>query len=138
MDPTVFPFMAYSLTSPSVSQVKLQSLAHYQLVPLLSAVPGVARPGQGGHTGEIEVQVDPNRLAAFHLTFGDVSKAISAANVLQSVGRLEDHDLLYLLMDNNTLQKLDDVQNIVLRGGPGGIVRLADVATVKNGTMPQF
>ena len=36
------------------------------------------------------------------------------------------------------LQKLGDVQRIVLRGGPGGIVRLSDVATVKNGTMPQF
>ena len=139
MDPTVFPFMAYSLTSSSVSQVKLQNLARYQLVPLLSAVPGVARiQVQGGHTGEIEVQVDPHRLAAFHLTLDDVSKAITAANVLQSVGRLEDHDLLYLLMDNNALHKLDDVQHIVLRGGPGGIVRLSDVATVKNGTMPQF
>ena len=138
MDPTVFPFMAYSLTSSSVSQVKLQNLALYQLVPLLSAVPGVARiQVQGGHTGEIEVQVDPIG-PAFHLTLSDVSKAITAANVLQSVGRLEDHDLLYLLMDNNALQKLGDVQRIVLRGGPGGIVRLSDVATVKNSTMPQF
>ncbi len=139
MDPTVFPFMAYSLTSPTVSQVALQRLAQYQLVPLLSAIPGVARiQVQGGHTGQVEVQVDPHRLAAFHLTIADVSRAVAAANVLQSVGRLEDHDLLYLLMDDNSLQTLHDVRNIVLRGGPNGIVHLADVANVVNGTAPQF
>ena len=38
------------------------------------------------------------------LTLDDLTKAITAANTLQSVGRLEDHDLLYLLMANNPLQ----------------------------------
>ena len=120
MDPTVFPFMAYALTSASVSQVKLQNLAQYQIVPLLSALPGVARVQvQGGDTAEVEVDVDPHRLAAFHLTLGDVTKAVGAANVLQSVGRIEDHDLLYLLMNANALHTVDDVKNIVVRGGPG-------------------
>jgi multidrug efflux pump subunit AcrB len=139
MDPTVFPFMAYALTSSSVAQVKLQNLAQYQIVPLLSALPGVARVQvQGGDTAEIEVDVDPHRLAAFHLTVDDVSKAIAAANALQSVGRLEDHDLLYLLLNSNALQDLANVQNIVVRGGPTGIVRLAEVATVTDGVMPKY
>jgi multidrug efflux pump subunit AcrB len=139
MDPTVFPFMAYALTASSVSQVKLQNLAQYQIVPLLSAVPGVARVQvQGGDTAEIEVAVDPHRLAAFHLTIDDVNKAITAANALQSVGRVEDHDLLYLLLSSNALQNLANVQNIVVRGGPTGVVRLADVATVSNGVMPKY
>lgn len=139
MDPTVFPFMAYALTSPSVSQVKLQSIAQYQIVPLLSALPGVARVQvQGGHTAEVEVDVDPYRLAQFHLTLADVSNAVAAANALQSVGRVEDHDLLYLLMSNNPLQNLQDVKNIVLRGSPAGVVRLSDVATVRDGVMPQY
>ncbi len=139
MDPTVFPFMAYALTSGSVSQVKLRTLAQYQILPLLSALPGVAAVQvQGGATAEVEVQVDPHLLAAFHLSVDDVSKAVAAANSLQSVGRIEDHDLLYLLLDSNALSGLDDVKNIVLRGGPGGVVRLSDVADVRNGVVPQY
>ncbi len=49
MDPTVFPILAYSLTSPTVPQVALRDLAQYRLVPLLSSIPGVARVSvQGG------------------------------------------------------------------------------------------
>lgn len=138
MDPTVFPFLAYALTSPSVSQVKLQNIAQYQLVPLFSAVPGVSRVQvQGGDTAEIKVDIDPHRLAPFHLTVDDVAKAVAAANRLQSVGRVQDHDLLYLLMETNAADSLQAVKDIVLRGGPAGVVHLSDVASVTNGVQPQ-
>ncbi|HTQ72273.1 MAG TPA: efflux RND transporter permease subunit [Acidocella sp.] len=139
MTPTVFPFMAYALTSPSVSQVTLQNLANYQLVPLLSGIPGIARVAvQGGDTGEVEVDADPRRLAAYHLTLDDLTSALAGANTLQSVGRVEDHDQLYLLMAANEMHGLDDVAQTVLRAGPLGIVHLSDVASVRMGVMPQF
>lgn len=139
MTPNVFPFMAYALTSPSISQTQLQTLATYQMVPLLSAIPGIARVQvQGGDTGEIEVDADPRRLAAYHLTLDDLTSALAAANTLQSAGRIEDHDQLYLLMAANALHGLDDVKQTVLRAGPGGVVRLQDVADVHEGVVPQF
>jgi multidrug efflux pump subunit AcrB len=139
MDPNVFPFMAYALTSATVSQVKLRDLAKYQIAPLLSGLPGIARVQvQGGDVAEVEVALEPQLLAAYHLTVAEVANAISAASVLQSVGRVSDHDLLYLLMDNNALRNLHDVQRIVVRGGPDGVVRLSDIATVRDGTVPRF
>jgi len=139
MTPTVFPFMAYALTSPSVSQVALQNFATYRLVPLLSGVPGIARVQvQGGDTGEVEVDADPRRLAAFHLTLDDLVNALAAADTLQSVGRVEDHEQLYLLMAANALRGLGDVRQTVIRAGPTGVVRLDDVATIRMGVVPQF
>ena len=139
MDPTVFPFMAYALTASGITPVRLQDIANTELVPLLSAVPGVARVQvQGGDTGEIEVRADPVRLAAYHLTLDDVGKAIAAAGALQSVGQVQDHDLLYLLMAGNPLQNVAGVKAIVLRGGPGGVVHLSDVADVRLGAVPQL
>jgi multidrug efflux pump subunit AcrB len=139
MDPTVFPIIAYALTSPHVSQVALRNFGLNQMVPLLSAIPGVARiQVQGGDTAEIQVQVDPHELAAFHLTLDDVERATAAANALRSVGRLEDHDLLYLLVETNAPTGLMDVKNIVVRGDATGVVRLADVATVSDGVAPKF
>jgi CzcA family heavy metal efflux pump len=139
MDPTVFPFLAFALTSPKLPPVTLQDIANLRLVPLLSAVPGVARVQvQGGGTGEIEVRADPARLAAYHLTLDDLTKAIAAADTLQSVGQLQDHDLLYLLMANNPLQSVTDVRKVVMRGGPDGVVRVGDVADVNLGAEPQL
>lgn len=139
MQPNVFPFMAYALASHTVSLVDMRNLAQYQLVPLLSGVKGIAHAQvQGGNTGEVEVAADPARLAAYHLTLTDLVNAISSAASLQSVGRVEDHDLLYLLLTNNTVHGVQDVQNIVLRAGPGYVLHLGDVAKVTLGIVPQF
>ncbi|HCP91846.1 MAG TPA: transporter, partial [Spartobacteria bacterium] len=96
MDPTVFPAIAYSLTSATHSLAELYDIAVYQLRPSLLAVKGVAKVGvQGGAIEEYRVTVDPAKLQSFNMSLSDVAKALSAANVLVAVGHLEDHDKLY-------------------------------------------
>ncbi|MHB8621989.1 MAG: efflux RND transporter permease subunit [Sulfuricaulis sp.] len=139
MDPTVFPVAAYSLTSKLESQVQLRDIAMYQLVPLLSAINGVARVGVlGGAQAEYRVDVDPTQLQAYGLTFDDVVKALSASNVLQAVGRLEDHYKLFLLLSDTRFQNIDQIRQTVLRSGENGLVQLADIATVHEATAPQW
>lgn len=120
MDPTVFPVAAYSLTSDKQSLVALRDLAQYQLVPLLSSVHGVAKVAvMGGNQAEYRVEVDSEKLAAYGLTFSDVAKAVSASNVLQAVGRLEDHYKLYLLLSDTRIRSLKTIEETVLRSGSG-------------------
>jgi CzcA family heavy metal efflux pump len=139
MDPTVFPVLGYSLTSESLSLVELRDLALYQLSPLLSTVSGVAKIDvQGGAIEEIRVTTDPARLAAYGLTIGDLSKALSGANVLTAVGRMEDHDKLYLLLTDTRLSDLAHIKDTVLRLGGNGVVRVADVAEVLPSAAPQY
>lgn len=55
MDPTVFPIISYALHSDTLSPVELRDLAQYQIVPLLAAVPGLARVDvQGGETARLK------------------------------------------------------------------------------------
>ncbi len=139
MDPTVFPVLAYSLTSDTLPLTAQRDIALYQLRPVLSRVNGVARIGvQGGLTEEIRVTADPARLHAAGLTFGDAARALSASNTIQAVGRLEDHDKLYLILSDTQFKTLSQIGQTVLRSGPGGMVRLADVATVRKGTEPNW
>jgi CzcA family heavy metal efflux pump len=139
MDPTVFPVLAYSLTSDTHSLVELHDIAMYQLCPLLSTVKGVARVGvQGGAREEYRVTVDPARLAAYELSLGDVAKAISAANVITAVGKIEDHYKLYLTISDTRFHTLNQIRETILRSGANGIVRLNDIATVSRGTVPQW
>ena len=139
MDPTVFPILAYSLTSTVESQTALYDLAQYQLRPLLSSVNGVARIQViGGAQEEYQVSVDPGRLMAYGLTVGDVAQALSAANVVTAVGRLEDNFKLYLAIADTRLKTIRQISDTIIKSGNTGIVRLDDVAQVSDGVVPRW
>src|SRR5476651_2560806 len=91
MDPTVFPIIAYSLVSSTLTPVQLRDLAEYQLRPLLSGVDGVASVQiTGGALEEYRVTADPARLAAYHLGSDDLLRTPSGALVrLADVARVE-------------------------------------------------
>ena len=139
MDPTVFPILAYSLTSATQSQTALYDLAQYQLRPLLSSVSGVARIQViGGAQEEYQVTVDPARLMTYGLTLADVAQALSAANVVTAVGRLEDQYKLYLEIADTRLRTIRQIGDTIIKSGNNGIVRLDDVALVSDGVVPQW
>lgn len=143
MDPTVFPVMAYSLTSRQESPSQLYDLARYQIRPLLSSVAGVAQIDvAGGAQEEFQVSVDPARLASYKLSLSDVARAIGANNVLAAGGRIEDHYKLYLVVATSPLTGYEDLKNLVISpaqaNGSTSIVHLSDIASVTPGTIPQW
>src|SRR5213080_1003189 len=139
MDPTVFPVIAYSLTSNSHSLVELRDLALYTLRPALSTVSGVARVSvQGGRVEEYRVTVDPDKLQSFKMTLAEVASALSASNVLVAVGRLEQYDKLYLVVSDTRFKKFEQIEHTVLRSNADGVVLLDDVATVEHSAEPQW
>ena len=139
MDPTVFPTVAYSLTSERLSLIALRDLAYYQLRPLLSTVTGVAKVAViGGDEAEYRVTIDPARLEAHGLTLDDVAKALSAANTISAVGKLEDHYKLYLALADSRFTSVDQLGETVLLRGPAGLLRVEDVAVVELATVPQW
>ncbi len=139
MDPTVFPILGFTLVSDRRSLVELRDLALMELRPALTPVAGVARVEVlGGAQEEIRVAVDPARLQARGLAMDDVAAALAAWNVIEAVGRVEDHFKLYLVMTSAPIASADDVAAVVLHAGPGGMVRLGDVAIVSRETVPQW
>ncbi len=143
MDPTVFPIVSYALQADSASgapsPVALRNLAEFQIVPLLSSINGLARVDvQGGETAEVEVEADPHRLAQYGLSLSDLSAALTAGNVLQAVGQLQDRAKLFLVLADRSPAGVAEVGATVLRSDPNGIVRVRDVATVRDGVVPQW
>lgn len=139
MDPTTFPIIAYGLTSDTRSLTALKDLARFEITPLLSSIRGVKRVDiQGGDTSEVHVLVDPHKLAAHGLAFSDVANALRNTGILASVGRLEDHDQLSLVIVDNSLMKIDQVRRVVVSGSANGIVKVGDIADVVPGSQPQW
>src|SRR6202035_2016693 len=87
---------------------------------------------------EVQVQIDPHKLDAYGLSESDVVAALTAANVLQAIGRLEDHNKLYIVISNSNLVETEQVRDVVLRSDAHSVVRVRDVAQVKDGTVPQW
>ena len=139
MDPTVYPIISYALQSDTLSPVALRDLAQYQIVPLLASVQGLARVDvQGGETAELQVEADPRRLAQYGLSLDDLSTALAGANQLQAVGRLQDRNQLYLVVADHSLGRIDAIRQIVVKNDAHGWVRLSDVASVRDGYVPQW
>ena len=140
MSPNVImPFVSYALISNKAPSAELRRLAQYQIAPLLTGIAGIRRVGVlGGETPEVQVTVSPQKLQAYGLTLSSVANAISQTNSLTAVGRIEDNDLLYLAISNNAFASVQSVGNVALRTGKDGLVRLADIATVAMGAVPQW
>jgi multidrug efflux pump subunit AcrB len=139
MDPTVFPVIGLSLRSKHRSLVDLRDRALYDLRPRLSAIRGISQVGVlGGRTREIQVLVDPARLSASGVTLEQVVQAVSMANVVEAVGRLEQDEKLYLLLSKTQLTDLDALGSVVVRQSDAGVVLLDDVANIRDAVAPKW
>ncbi|MES2151163.1 MAG: efflux RND transporter permease subunit [Pseudomonadota bacterium] len=139
MDPTVFPILAYSLVSGSLSPTELRDLAEYQVRPMLSAVNGISHIlVQGGAQEEIRVTVDPSRLRAADLALDDVTRALAGANIVSVVGRIEDHYKLFLVTSNARIAEAAQLRALTVRNSGGALIRLGDVASVEQSVLPEW
>lgn len=139
MDPTVFPVMGLSLSSPSHSLVELRDMALYQLRPRVSTVSGVSRiKVLGGRTEEYHVILDPAKLESLGLTLETVMRKVSAANVVQAVGRLEENEKLYLILSDTQFRSPEDLGKVIVRAGPTGWVLLSDIGKIEDAVKPEW
>lgn len=136
---TVMPFVSYALLSDKLPAQRLRRIAHREIVPLLTGIPGIQRIGVlGGKTPEVEVSVSAQALQHFGLTLSDISNALSATNTVAAVGHLEDNDLLYLAVDDNAFKSIRSVGAITIRTRKAGVVPLSKIAEIKMGTKPEW
>ena len=135
-----FPILGYSLTSDTVPQTQLWELATYELKPSINRVNGVSTVTvQGGKIPEFHVVPNMARLQAAGVTILDVVNAIQTSNIVDSPGLYEaDHQLILGLVGAQA-HDIEHLGQLVVKTTPTGVpVRVADVATVEDGTMPVY
>ncbi len=88
----------------------------------------------GGVSRELQIVIDPQRLARFGLTVPEVVNRLRTENVSLSAGDVEEGKRRYVVRAEGNLNTITAVEDVVLRsqtdGGPLGRVRIADVANV--------
>ena len=114
---------------------ELRSFQDWHLRYWLASVPGVAEVATiGGFVKQYQVNIDPNRLAAYDLSVTDVVRAIRASNNDVAGRLLEFAGREYMVRSRGYLTSADDIRQIDLGVDAGGTpVRVDDVAQVRVG-----
>src|SRR6201993_3447939 len=135
-----FPILGYSLTSDTVPQTQLWELATYDLKPPLNRVTGVSTVlVQGGKVPEFHVVPNLAQLAANGVTVTDLVNAIQASNIIDSPGLYEANHQLILGLVGAQVHDADQLRQLVVKTTTAGApVRIADVSTVEQATMPVY
>ncbi len=133
MNATVFPILGLSLHSKTLSQSELWSLATYTLKPRLARAAGVARTiVQGGRVPEIAVEIIPQQLVAYHLSLTEVELAITQANVVRAVGRLDRQFQTYSVVVSGEKTDPQRLGDVVVKQSNGVPIFLRQVATIRS------
>ncbi|HEY5993015.1 MAG TPA: CusA/CzcA family heavy metal efflux RND transporter [Gallionellaceae bacterium] len=118
---------------------QLRAVQDFYLKYELQSLPGVAEVASvGGMVRQFQIEVDPNRLAAYKIPLDQVSAAVRDSNrsgggSVVELGRTE-----FMVRSNGYLSSLDDIRNIPLATGAQSIpVRLQDVARIGTGPEPR-
>jgi CzcA family heavy metal efflux pump len=135
-----FPVIGYSLTSDTVPQTQLWTLATYDLKPRLNRLNGVATVlVQGGQEPEFHITPNAAKLLAANVTVTDILDAVRRTNLIDSPGLLQQNHELYLGLVDGQVKSPEQLGQIVVKSTPAGVpVRVGDVALVAPAIKPVY
>lgn len=87
----------------------------------------------GALTREIQVDIDMYKMKAAGLAFRDVEQAVSLNNMTVSGGNIDLQQMSRSIRVVGEVTNIDQIKNIILSSGSGAIIKLSDIATVRDG-----
>ncbi|HEY4272207.1 MAG TPA: CusA/CzcA family heavy metal efflux RND transporter, partial [Candidatus Udaeobacter sp.] len=117
------------------SLAELRSFQDWTLRYYLQNTPGVAEVASlGGFVNQYQVEVDPNKLLAFHIPINKVIGAIRESNNDVGGRVIELGETEYMVRGEGYIKNLADIEKVVVGTGENGVpVTVADVANVHRG-----
>jgi multidrug efflux pump subunit AcrB len=87
----------------------------------------------GALTREIQIDINMYKMKAASLTFRDVEQAVSLNNMTVSGGNIDLQQMSRSVRVVGEVTNLDQIKNIVVTTGSGALVKLGDIAIVRDG-----
>jgi multidrug efflux pump subunit AcrB len=127
------PIVTLTLTSRSSDDTSLRRVAE-EVTQRLASVQDVSRAYVvGGRPRVVQVLMDPDRMAAYHVSPLEIQRAIQGANVRQTAGEFRSQDRTIRVEAGAAFENARQIGDLVLGVFDGHPVFLKDVAAVEDG-----
>lgn len=119
------------LTSDSVSQGELRSIADRVIRPRLLAVSGVSSVSViGGEVEEYVIEINPGKMRNMGVTLNELEQALTGFNSNASGGVIYDYDNEYLIKARLSTSDLEELGKTPISMESGNLVVLNDIARI--------
>ena len=127
----------YTVEGPGQDLGTLRAIQDFYVRYQLNSVPGVAEVASiGGFVRQYQIDVDPNRLAAYGLTIRDVVEAVQMSNNNVGGKVLEQGGLEYIVRGLGLIHDVADIEKTVVTVRGGTPVYISNLGRVTLG--PEF
>ncbi len=127
------PVAQVTVRSAQVPEQKLWDFAMNTLRIRLFTIPGLSIPSPyGGKTRQVNIDVDPMKLAAQGISPADVVNALNNMNVITPAGSARMGNREWIVRTNGSTATLEDLENVPVKVVGGAPVLIRDIATVKD------
>jgi multidrug efflux pump subunit AcrB len=127
------PIVTLALSSKKYNDAELYRIAQRLLSPL-AAVKNVSIIGiKGGHKRQFNILIDPQKLAAYHISLGQIAMALKGANVDYPLGGMENKKYSIPVEFDGFIETKKDVENLVVANYMGRPIYIKDIAKVEDG-----
>ena len=131
---TAAPILTYAVSAPAMSDEELSWFVDDTVARVVQGAKGVAQVTRvGGVSREINVLVDPDRLAARGLTASQVNDALRGVQTDAPGGRAQVGGREQNVRILGTASSVAQLRALNIPTGGGGFVKLSDVADIGDG-----
>jgi multidrug efflux pump subunit AcrB len=133
------PILQLAMSSDTATESQLFDFGNQVVRTQIGTVYGASIPyPYGGATRQVQIDLKPDALRAQGLTANDVNNAINIQNLIVPAGTQKIGDTEYNVKLNASPLKLDEINDLPIRGQvDGNVTYVHDVAFVHDGHPPQ-
>ena len=132
------PVAQLTMSSPSLPEQQIFDYGLNFIRVRLFTIPGLSTPAPfGGKSRQINVDIDPQRLAARGLSPADVVSALQASNVILPAGTARIGSREYNVLTNGSPQAVREFNDLPVKVMDNTPILLGDIAHVSDGFADQ-
>ena len=131
--------LGVGIVSDQKNEIELRGFAESIIIPQLLSVQGVADVNRfGGSIGEIQIQINPEKLIKHNIAISDVISAIEKSTGISGGGFIENNNQRIIINAEGQSKNLNDFATTPIVNADGKIVYINQVADVNYGKAPSI
>lgn len=117
---------------------EVSQIARKQIKEDIETLRGVGQVIMVGHQERtINIDVDPDRLAAYNLSIAQVKRAVQAQNIEIPGGRVDESRRELVLRTMGRIERAEDFNDLIVGNFQGRPIMIRDVGAAENGVVEQ-